>query len=313
MSKLLAKELKLKFVEVLNRIDGFSYDEGNPFLITISNNIFFVFLKNISPAYFKNLPDITRVQLPYSEHFKKVIADNVPFTILGYDTESDVFVGWNPERIKQRLNAKGNISLYSRKSLQGNIPAGEFSFGTLSNGEKIVLFRREMLPEFFAQIQGLFSAEDLSKDFEEYEGLEPEELPAQENKIYEIESPELLARLEPILKRNRVLEAVKLCGEHYKDSYKGMTFRDWFGLVDGVYKRMNGFVAADAPPAVARPSANKKQGTSAAWGARCIPRISMRLKLDFVRHSQTLYTDSKGDSILICLVSKKYQIPWNHL
>lgn len=311
MGKILAKELKLKFVEVLNMIDGFSYEEGNPFLITISGNMFYVFLKNISPAYFANLPDITRVQLPYSDHFNQIIKENVTFVILGYDTESDTFVGWNPERIKQRLNAKGNISLYSRKSLQEKVPPYEFSFGSLSNGEKIVLFRREMLPNFFSQIQGLFSTEDLSKDFEEFEQLEPEELPEVEDKIYEIKDQGLLEKIKPILQKDRVLEAVKICGEYYKDKYKAMKFRDWFNLVEDVYKRLNGFVAADVKP-ISVPQAPKKQVTAAAWGARCIPRISMRLKLDFVRHSQTVYSDSKGDSILICLVSKKYQIPRNH-
>ena len=311
MGKILAKELKLKFVEVLNMIDGFSYEEGNPFLITISGNMFYVFLKNISPAYFVNLPDITRVQLPYSDHFNQIIKENVTFVILGYDTESDTFVGWNPERIKQRLNAKGNISLYSRKSLQEKVPPLEFSFGSLSNGEKIVLFRREMLPNFFSQIQGLFSTEDLSKDFEEFEQLEPEELPDVEDKIYEIKDKSLLDKIDPVLQKDRVLEAVKMCGEHYKDKHKGMKFRDWFNLVEDVYKRLNGFVAADVKP-VNVPQAHKKQVTVAAWGVRCIPRISMRLKLDFVRHSKTVYSDAKGDSFLICMVSKKYQVPKNH-
>ena len=115
MRKILAKELKIKFIEVLNGVDGFSYEDGNPFIIKNGSNRFFVFLKNLSPAYFVNSPDITRVQLPYSEHFTKIFKANIPFVILGYDVDNDTVVSWNPTKVKERLNAKSNVSLYSRK------------------------------------------------------------------------------------------------------------------------------------------------------------------------------------------------------
>ena len=35
MRKLIAKDLKIKFIETLNELEGFSYEEGNPFLIKI--------------------------------------------------------------------------------------------------------------------------------------------------------------------------------------------------------------------------------------------------------------------------------------
>ena len=89
MRNILAKELKIKFIEILNGIDGFSYEDGNPFLIKIGTKRFFIFLKNLSPAYFKNSPDVTRVQLPYSSHFGKIFKANIPFIILGYDVDKD--------------------------------------------------------------------------------------------------------------------------------------------------------------------------------------------------------------------------------
>ena len=46
MRNILAKELKIKFVETLSNVDGFSYEDGNPFLIKIYDNPFFIFLKN---------------------------------------------------------------------------------------------------------------------------------------------------------------------------------------------------------------------------------------------------------------------------
>ncbi len=100
--------------ETLNELDEFSYDDGNPFLIKIGTKQYFVFLKNLSPAYFKNSPDVTRIQLPYSDHFSKIFKADIPFIILGYDVDTDTVVSWNPQKIKERLNAKSNVSLYSR-------------------------------------------------------------------------------------------------------------------------------------------------------------------------------------------------------
>ena len=156
MRNILAKELKIKFVETLGSVDGFSYDDGNPFLVKIYDNSYFIFLKNLSPAYFKNSPDVTRVQLPFSDHFDKIFKENIPFIILGYDVDNDTMVSWNPSKTKDRLNAKNNVSLYSRNSLQSNIKQNEIKTGVLSNGEKIILFRRENLGLFFEKLPILF-------------------------------------------------------------------------------------------------------------------------------------------------------------
>lgn len=159
MRKLIAKDLKIKFIETLNELDEFSYEEGNPFLIKIGTEKYFVFLKNLSSAYFKNA-DITRVQLPYSDHFSKIFKADIPFIILGYDVENDIVVSWNPENVKERLNAKSNVSLYSRYSLQEQVKTDEFRFGYLTNGEKYALFKRENLIAFFDVALDLFKEID---------------------------------------------------------------------------------------------------------------------------------------------------------
>lgn len=156
MKKLIAKDLKIKFIETLNELDGFTYEEGNPFLIKLGLAKYFIFLKNLSPAYFKNSPDVTRVQLPYSEHFLKISKTDIPFIILGYDVDTDIVVSWNPKKVKERVNAKSNVSLYSRYSLQKQVRDDEFRFGYLSNGEKIILFKRQNLIYFFETVSELF-------------------------------------------------------------------------------------------------------------------------------------------------------------
>lgn len=238
MRNILAKELKIKFVETLNGIDGFTYEDGNPFIIKIYDSSFFVFLKNLSPAYFKKSPDVTRVQLPFSDHFDKIFKANIPFIILGYDVDNDTVVCWNPSKIKERLNAKSNVSLYSRNSLQSDIKTNEFKTGFLSNGEKIVLFRRENLDLFFEKLPDLFDENQIKTNDKENVVSEPAEIYFPE-KLYEIADSELLNLINPLLEKNRVLEAVEICTKHYQDKFTKMSFKDWFALINNLYKKTN--------------------------------------------------------------------------
>lgn len=236
MRKILAKELKIKFIETLNELDNFSYEEGNPFLIKIGSKRYFVFLKNLSPAYFKNSPDITRVQLPYSSHFSKIFKAEIPFLILGYDVDNDTVVCWNPKKVKERLNAKSNVSLYSRESLQVKVKSNEFKEGYLSNGEKIIIFKRENLLSLFENINSLFKE---SKGTSNNVVNEPQEVYTAE-KLIEIKDKDLLQEIKPLLKGNKVLEAVEVCTKYYKGKYKSMSFKDWFKLVNKHYQKLQG-------------------------------------------------------------------------
>ncbi len=229
MRKLFAKDLKIKFIETLNELDEFSYEEGNPFLIKIGTDKYFIFLKNLSPAYFKNSPDVTRVQLPYSEHFSKIFKANIPFIILGYDVDTDTVVAWNPTKVKERLNAKSNVSLYSRSSLQENVKDDEFRFGYLSNGERIIVFKRENLTNFFDVVFDLFKENAVTKTTE----------PKQPATLTEITDKEILQIIKPLLKKNKVLQAVEETSIYYVNKHKDMTFRDWHKLVSELYRKMN--------------------------------------------------------------------------
>ena len=231
MRNILPKELKIKFIQTMSELDGFSYEDGNPFLIKIGIKQYFIFLKNISPAYFKGSPDVTRVQLPSSNHFSKILKLNIPFVILGYDIDNDTMVSWNPQKVKDRLNAKPNVSLYSRESLQANVN-WEFKEGYLSNGEKIILFKRERLIALFEDLDNLFSIS--TKEV-------VDQKPTIENasdKLLEITEPNLLVQIKPLLKKNKVLEAVEICTKYYGNKYVNMAFKDWFKLVKELYKNL---------------------------------------------------------------------------
>ncbi|MBN8687323.1 MAG: hypothetical protein J0M10_09900 [Chitinophagales bacterium] len=232
MRNILAKELKLKFIETLILQEDFTYEDGNPFLISIYGNHFYVFLKNISPAYFINSPDVTRVQLPQSDHFKKISKTKLPFIILGYDIDNDVFVAWNHNKIKDRLNAKSNVSLYSRLSLQKSNFNKKFISGYLTNGEKIIVFKRDHLVDYFMQLNTLFTPLPDSFDRDIVNQTNDE------YSIYEISDKLLINKLTPLLESNRVLEAVEVCSNYYSGKYVDMKFKDWFNLVSVLYRKI---------------------------------------------------------------------------
>ena len=168
-----------------------------------------------------------------SNHFSKLQYTDFPFVILGYDADNDTMVCWNPKKVKERLNSKCNVSLYSRTSWQESVKINEFKEGFLSNGEKIVLFKREYLPTLFDSLDELFKGNDVPKKVP-YEPVRE----ILQDKITIITDPILLDKIEPLLKNNKVLESVGICLEFYRDSYPNMTFRDWFAIAIELHKKV---------------------------------------------------------------------------
>jgi hypothetical protein len=160
--KVLAKDLKNLFISIFKNEKSFKCDEGNPFLIKFKGKEYYVFLKNISSAYYPKYPDNARIQLPYSDHFKKISNSKLDFIILGYNSEFETFSAWDPVLIKDRLNVKGNVSLFTRFSFQKTCKINEFNENHISDGTKIVLFSVKSTPKYFNSYKSLFSKKIIS-------------------------------------------------------------------------------------------------------------------------------------------------------
>ena len=237
MRNILRNQLKSIVVETLQHTRGFDCEEGNPFLMKLGSKRYFLYVKNISSAYFKHSSDVTRVQLPFRKEFSKIIKDEIPFVILGYDSDNDVLVCWNPEKIKERLNSKNNVSLYSRHTLQNKVKRLGITEGFLSNGEKIVLFKKKNLPEFFKVLPKVFIETRVGEKNGRTKGGSPEVTST--DKLFEIKDRELLQQIRPLLRKNKVLEAVRICSKFYNTKYKSMTFGDWFNLVKTEHSKVS--------------------------------------------------------------------------
>ena len=153
------QECQLRFLAALKGAT-YRFIEGlNPFRILLDGTEYWIYIKNLTSAHFEN-PDVWRAQLPQRDDFNTIKESEADFILLGYDGENDVYATWNPVWVKQRLNSTGNVSFYSRYSLQERARK-EMTFKRLelSNEGEVVVFPRELIRLFFVNVSSYFLAE----------------------------------------------------------------------------------------------------------------------------------------------------------
>jgi len=212
MARLTKNQLKNLFEGTVSN-DGYVCGDNNPFIISKDEFNAYVFIKNISPAYYQNYPDNSRVQLPTSDRFKEVMDSELDFLILGYDHDNDVFAAWNPSIVKQRLNAKRNVSVYSRFSWQKSVSDGRFIQKHLGNDEKLILFKRELLSRYFKKYKDLFG---LQRDIISFDVKSNENLSIHLDEIRGVNDPVL--KKHRVLRSTVVLQGISITEPHFIDS-----------------------------------------------------------------------------------------------
>ena len=225
MTRLSKKQLKELFEAIVSK-NGAKCSKENPFIFQKGNFKCYVFIKNISPAYYPKYPDNSRVQLPASDRFKEVIKSKLDFLILGYDQKNEVFGAWNPSLIKDRLNEKQNVSVYSRFSWQSSIPSGEFVEHHLGNEEKMLLFKKESLNEYFDRYRELFDLPNIDIVKDNFENVE-----------VGCDIKAIRKSSDPLLKEHKVLQAVSALENVLKNEpeYQELSFKDYFKIVNEIY------------------------------------------------------------------------------
>jgi hypothetical protein len=234
MKKIQPPMLKELLIEVFSKHEQFYCNESiMPFLARFGEVQYYIYVKNISSAYFTNSPDITRVQLPNRDAFKHISESDIPFILLGYDHDNDVIVCWNPHGLKERLNDCENVSLYSRQSYQNEVRNDEFRYAYLRNGEKVIMFKRQNCTEFLLHIDSLFEKNDDSISIETTENTIPQI--TMENvvngKLTKITDIQLIEKIKPDLTGYHMFSAVSTVMAYYASQFPNMTFKDWSPIV----------------------------------------------------------------------------------
>lgn len=159
MPKIEREALRKLLDDALSVSVTFKHIEGvNPCRISFDGAEYFVYIKNLSPAQLSNNnPDIWRIQLPIRDIFKDIKESPLPFILLGYDGENDIYTTWNPHWAKQRLNLAKSVSFYSRLSVQENARIEkQFQRQELNNEGEVLAFPREKIPYFLINMGQFF-------------------------------------------------------------------------------------------------------------------------------------------------------------
>lgn len=151
---LVGKALYDKFLSGFDGYEGLNViSRDNILLIEIDGHKYYIYLKCVSHKGNPYPLNDQRAQLPQRPIFDTVKNSNIDFVFLGYDMDNDVFVCWDPLKVRQRLNVKSYVSFYSFKDIQNNVQSGRIEVAELSNGDKFVLFKREDMLSFFTMIK----------------------------------------------------------------------------------------------------------------------------------------------------------------
>jgi len=244
IEKIYPETLLQLMLDVLERSSNFSYIEGiQPFLMSFANREYYVYVKNLSSAYFPERPDTTRVQLPIRDEFEEIKKSINPFIFLGYDQNNDVLVCWNFHVVKMRLNEKKSVSFYSRQFFQDEVLLGSFLHKYLKNEDELILFKRKNLLDFFAQIDSFFSIDGNESNTSAFfsSSQESQEVKFGENnycisgdKLLKITDNILIEQLKPLIESNHTLQAMKVAADYYKEQFPSMKLKDWSVLIKNI-------------------------------------------------------------------------------
>lgn len=131
-------------------------ERSNPGHIMFNGEEYYVYIKNLSPAYFDNT-DVWRAQMTGIDALKEIKESNATFVLLGFDSDNDVYATWNPTKVKQRIGTASSPSLYSRLSLQQEVSkTGEIRSMTLNNDLQVLVFPLDSLVDVFSSLNEFF-------------------------------------------------------------------------------------------------------------------------------------------------------------
>lgn len=185
-----------------------------------------------------------RAQLPQRKEFNEVKESTIPFLFFGYDIDNDVYVCWEPHKIKPRLNKKSYVSFYSRLSAQQSVEKGKIKDEVLTNGDKFVLFKRTDIIPFLQMIDIHFPElrdkeivkQILNESTIQYgKTINGKYLQGRIFNIEEDESVFLLVNSYP--EDTPKLTIISECMNQFSHFYNKMQFSDWGKIIRAYLKK----------------------------------------------------------------------------
>ena len=247
MHRLGSKKIKALLSEYLeNPSCNYVIEGENPMLLVVEDRAFTVFLKPIGDVCYSNKNESTRVQLPKRDYFDKIKASKRPFLLMGFDLVNKVFVIWNPNSTKERLNTKKNLSFYCRLDAQREANEKQVPVRcNLTNGEFVWAVPMSFLAEFLMYIEDYFT-QIVPSDYEMNDNVEysiedeKEELFSvdindvldETGKIIAIKNPAVLRDLKEVRKSGKPFAEYDILYKYYADKIAVMNLAEWTQLLN---------------------------------------------------------------------------------
>lgn len=209
--------------------------ESDVSLIKIDNDEYFLYFKCICHEGNPYPLEHQRAQLPQRNSFEEVISSVIPILFLGYDVDNDVYVTWEPSKVKPRLNKKSYVSFYSRLSVQESVVEGEIREERLTNGDKFVLFKSadilsffQMIDQHFPELRKVEENGEVGESSAQY-NTNQEQVKGKDviGKIYDVEDDEAVKLLIDSMIGESTLNIMSTCMNEFSEFYPNMTLSEW--------------------------------------------------------------------------------------
>jgi len=137
-------------------------DGNNPYRFSINKKTFYILIKNVHESgEGRSNQDECRIQISKSENFNEVLNSKTEVIVLGYFADERVFTAWNPYLVRDRINQKQNVSLYSRFSIQRNASLNKIAAYLDSNKQSVISFLPDYLGLYLENISNIHLLPDI--------------------------------------------------------------------------------------------------------------------------------------------------------
>lgn len=202
--------------------------------VKIYGDEYYLYFKSVTPEGGPHPIEHQRAQLPRRAAFEKIKESKIPFLFIGYDVGNDVYVCWDPSKVKPRLNKKSYVSFYSRLSIQEGVVEGEIRDERLTNGDKFVLFKSADILSFFQMIDQHFAELKKSEPTMANDVLDVQKYNNQKvggndvvGKLTDINDDPAVKLLVDNMQGCSTLQIMSSCMNEFGEYYPKMSLTDW--------------------------------------------------------------------------------------
>lgn len=143
-----SKDLRYLLIDNLKLYSDFSFfvEGNNPYHFTVNKKSIHFFIRNThSSGAGRGNPDECRIQINKTPAFLNALNTNELVFFFGYSDDFGTLTARNPFLLKERINQRRTISVYSRFSIQEKASKQGIAVYEDSNGQKVISFRPEYL------------------------------------------------------------------------------------------------------------------------------------------------------------------------